>query len=215
MTEPEPGGGTGADRTGADRTGADGTGADGGVAGDEAPDSAAPIAFDRFYLETYEAMVRLARALVGSPHTAEDLVQDAFVRMHRHWGAVRDPGSYLHRCVVNACRSHHRRSGRERRHQVPAGAGPVTAGSEPAAARGLSLVRTGDAADQARMDDADRLAGPLAALPYRQRAAVVLRFYADLPDAAIASALGCRVGTVASLVHRALERLRQEVRDDD
>ena len=79
----------------------------------------APRPFDRFYLETYPGMVRLARVLVDSPQTAEDLVQDAFVRMHRHWGAVRDPEPYLRRCVVNACRSHHRRLGRERRHTAP------------------------------------------------------------------------------------------------
>ena len=51
----------------------------------------------------------------------------------------------------------------------------------------------------------------LATLPERQRAALVLRFYADLPGNEIATILGCREGTVKSLIHRGLARLRQEV----
>ena len=64
---------------------------------------------------------------------------------------------------------------------------------------------------QGRSDDADVLGAALATLPYRQRAALVLRYYSDLPDAEIAVALGCRPGTVGSLVHRGLERLREVV----
>jgi RNA polymerase sigma factor (sigma-70 family) len=56
---------------------------------------------------------------------------------------------------------------------------------------------------------AEELADVLVTLPHRQRAAIVLRYYHDLPDREIARVLGCRVGTVASLVHRALERLRE------
>lgn len=178
------------------------------------PGAPHPMAFDRFYEASYPAMVRLARVLVDSPHTAEDLVQDAFVRVHGRWGVVRDPEPYLRRCVVNACRSHYRRVGRERRHAPPgppAGDGP---GHEPFAGNGISLPPPVGARSEARTDDADQLAGALSVLPYRQRAAVVLRYYADLPDAQIAVALGCRVGTVASLVHRALERLREVVHDD-
>jgi RNA polymerase sigma factor (sigma-70 family) len=51
----------------------------------------------------------------------------------------------------------------------------------------------------------------LAALPHRQRAALVLQFYEDLPQAEIAEILGCREGTVASLVHRGLAQLRRVV----
>ena len=69
-------------------------------------------------------------------------------------------------------------------------------------------------AEQGRADDADVLGTALATLPYRQRAALVLRYYSDLPDAEIAVALGCRPGTVASLVHRGLERLREVVDHD-
>jgi len=177
------------------------------------PETPSPLAFDRFYESSYPAMVRLARVLVDSPQTAEDLVQDAFVRMHGRWGVVRDPVPYLRRCVVNACRSHHRRQGRERRHTAARPPADDGSGADTSAWEGIGLPPVG-ARSEARTDDAELLAGALSALPYRQRAAVVLRYYADLPDAQIAVALGCRVGTVASLVHRALERLREVVRDD-
>ena len=155
-------------------------------------------------------MVRLARVLVDSPETAEDLVQDAFVRLHRHWGGVRDPRSYLHRSVVNACRSHHRRAWRERsRRPGVEGASRSATVSDLGDIAGVYVVD--GAAEQGRADDADVLGAALATLPYRQRAALVLRYYADLPESEIAIALGCRPGTVASLVHRGLERLREVV----
>lgn len=163
--------------------------------------------FGDLYQRSFADMVRLARVLVDSPETAEDLVQDAFVRLHRHWAGVRDPRSYLHRSVVNACRSHHRRAWRERS-RVPRADGPW--GIIDSGGRGGVDVVDG-AAEQGRADDADVLGAALATLPYRQRAALVLRYYADLPDAEIAIALGCRPGTVASLVHRGLERLREVV----
>jgi RNA polymerase sigma factor (sigma-70 family) len=168
-----------------------------------------PSSFGDLYLRAFADMVRLARVLVDSPETAEDLVQDAFVHLHRHWGGVRDPRAYLHRSVVNACRSHHRRAWRERsrgpRAEGPSGSSGVTDGDR----QGGDVVD--GAAEQGRADDADVLGAALATLPYRQRAALVLRYYADLPDAEIAIALGCRPGTVASLVHRGLERLREVV----
>jgi RNA polymerase sigma factor (sigma-70 family) len=169
--------------------------------------------FGDLYLGSFAGMVRLARVLVDSPETAEDLVQDAFVQLHRHWGGVRDPRAYLHRSVVNACRSHHRRAWRER-----ARVGRPEAHSQQAMVDGRD-DREGrnpvdGAVEQGRSDDADVLGAALATLPYRQRAALVLRYYADLPDAEIAIALGCRPGTVASLVHRGLERLREVVDHD-
>jgi RNA polymerase sigma factor (sigma-70 family) len=169
-----------------------------------------PASFGDLYLGSFAAMVRLARVLVDSPETAEDLVQDAFVHLHRHWGGVRDPRSYLHRSVVNACRSHHRRAWRERSR-----ASHDDDRSERAERPGLGDRSGRDVVDgsvvQGRSDDADVLGAALATLPYRQRAALVLRYYSDLPDAEIAVALGCRPGTVGSLVHRGLERLREVV----
>ena len=162
------------------------------------PPSEAPRSFGELYLGSFAAMVRLARVLVDSPETAEDLVQDAFVHLHRHWGAVRDPRAYLHRSVVNACRSHHRRAWRERTRAPRADGRPrATAIGHRCADRSTPGRVVDGAAEQGRSDDADVLGAALATLPYRQRAALVLRYYSDLPDAEIAVALGCRPGTVA------------------
>ncbi len=184
-------------------------GAHDGLAGRAVVEAAGP-SFGDLYLRSFADMVRLARVLVDSPETAEDLVQDAFVHLHRHWGGVSDPRSYLHRSVVNACRSHHRRAWRERA-RLPRGDG---ASSTPDAGDRGALDVVDGAAEERRADDAGVLGAALATLPYRQRAALVLRYYADLPDAEIAVALGCRPGTVASLIHRGLERLREVVDHD-
>lgn len=188
-----------------------------GPAGPASPGTAALGAtgsFGDLYLGSFAAMVRLARVLVDSPETAEDLVQDAFVRLHRHWGGVRDPRAYLHRSVVNACRSHHRRAWRERSRltRTEGGADRASHITGRAAREDPDIVD--GVAEQGRADDADVLGTALATLPYRQRATLVLRYYSDLPDAEIAVALGCRPGTVASLVHRGLERLREVVDHD-
>jgi RNA polymerase sigma-70 factor (sigma-E family) len=151
----------------------------------------APLGFVTLYRERHAEMVRFATLLVGSPEVAQDLVQDCFVRLHRRFSTVRDPVSYLRRSVVNACRSHHRRAQRERAH----------AASE----RG----RRGGVADLA----ADELGDALARLPHRQRAALVLRFYEDRTEDEIATILGCRPGTVGSLIHRGLARLRPAIEE--
>ena len=141
--------------------------------------------FGAFYAEHYTGLVRLAGLLSGSADTAPDLVQDCFVRLHAHWDSVREPLPYVRRSVVHACASHHRRVAVARRHP-PVEPRPAELG-------------------------ADELEDALAALPARQRAAVVLRYYADLSDADIARALHCREGTVRSLVSRALADLRKVI----
>lgn len=151
-------------------------------------------AFAELYGANHAALVRLAFLLTGSAEVAQDVVQEAFVGLHRRWQTVHDPVSYVRRSVVNATHSHHRRAARARSKEV--------VGGDPE--RALSLV-------PARADEPDELSDTLAALPDRQRSAIVLRFYVDLPDAAIAEILGCRVGTVASLVHRGLAALREVV----
>jgi RNA polymerase sigma factor (sigma-70 family) len=131
----------------------------------------------------------LATLLSGSRDSAPDLVQDCFVGLHKRWATVRDPLPYVRRSVVHACASHHRRNARVR--QLP----PFV---DRAAALGAD-------------ESADELEDALAKLPPRQRAAVVLRYYGDLPDADIARALRCRIGTVRSLIHRALAELRKVI----
>jgi RNA polymerase sigma-70 factor (sigma-E family) len=141
--------------------------------------------FTDFYRGTYADMVRLAYLLTGSEETARDLAQDAYLRVHQAWDRVHDPNAYVRRAVVNACHSHHRRLRLQRRHP-PRPSEPVELG-------------------------ADEMADAIGRLPYRQRVAIVLRFWHDCTEAEIAAALRCRPGTVGSLIHRALAELRKVI----
>jgi RNA polymerase sigma-70 factor (sigma-E family) len=141
-------------------------------------------AFADFYRATFTEMTRLAFLLTGSVETAHDLVQDSFVRLHGRWDRIDEPRAYLRRTVVNACRSHYRRLSVQRKHSATTRVENVDLG-------------------------ADEMIDAIAALPYRQRAAIVLRFWHDSSQAEIAAALGCRPGTVGSLIYRALAELRK------
>jgi RNA polymerase sigma-70 factor (sigma-E family) len=142
--------------------------------------------FVELYQTRFAPMVRLAVALTGSEATAEDVVHDAFVRVHAHWRRVEHPNAYLRTAVVNACRSVARRSAREQ------------------------AALSGQVADVITLR-ADEMFDALATLPYRQRAALVLTYYEGLTHAEIAQILGCREGTVASLTHRGLAQLRRVI----
>lgn len=143
------------------------------------------------YRRLRPALVRLAYLLTGSAGEAEDVVQDAVVAASRHWASIDDPTPYLKRAVVNRARSAHRRDEREQ-------------------ARVLRLG--GLAGPPALEPQLDETWAVLRRLPERQRQALVLRFYEDLPEAEIARLLGCRPGTVRSLVHRGLAAVREVLR---
>jgi RNA polymerase sigma-70 factor (sigma-E family) len=139
--------------------------------------------------------VRLAALLTGDAALAQDLVQEAFVRLGGRLVHLRRPEAfeaYLRKTVVNLARMHHRRRGVERAWL----------------ARQADPDREGGAGPG--VEDRDALRSALARLPERQRSALVLRFYADLSHDQIAQALGCRPGTAASLVSRGLARLRED-----
>lgn len=136
--------------------------------------------------ERYAPMVRLAALLCGSSEVAEELVQDAFVRVIERWDRIEQPAAYLRAAVVNACTGYRRHRAVVRRHE-----------SRPP----LAVVDP----DGISMRDS------ILRLPSRQRAVVVLRFYEDLPEKEIADLLHCRVGTVKSALHRGLEQLRRVV----
>ncbi len=138
------------------------------------------------YRREYAPMVRLAHLITGSNEAAEDLVQDSFVRLCRGWERADDPGAYLHKIVVNRCHSWHRRRRMERERQPQ----PVP--------------ESVDAESRELLD-------ALAHLGVRQRTALVLRFFVDMSEADIADALGCRPGTVKSLVHRGLRQLEEVI----
>lgn len=140
---------------------------------------------------------RLAYLLTGDRATADDLVQEAFVRVFGRFRDLRDPGafeSYLRRTVVNLTNSHFRRLRTEREY-----------------VRRRRVERPVSIPDIAARDE---MWQALQRLPARQRTAIVLRYYEDLSEAATADALRCPVGTVKSLVSRGLERLRSEVTRD-
>ena len=145
-------------------------------------------AFVELYDEAYVAMVRLAHLLTGSNEVGEEIAQEAFAAAFRRMDRLENPGAYVRTSVVNGCRSWHRRQATER--------------------RWLERNRRADVQPPA---EEDGVVHALARLTQRQRAALVLRFYEDLPIDRIAEVLGCRTGTAKSLVSRGLARLREEV----
>jgi RNA polymerase sigma-70 factor (sigma-E family) len=139
------------------------------------------------------AMVRLAAFLVGDLQTAEDVAQDAFAGLHKHWHRLRDPEAavgYLRRAVVNGSRSLLRRRRTARAYVWP------VAGEEPGADSTVLAA-----------DEQQRLRHAVARLPRRQREVLVLRYWSDLTEAQIADTLGISAGTVKSTASRALQAL--------
>ncbi|MGH2661433.1 MAG: SigE family RNA polymerase sigma factor [Actinomycetota bacterium] len=149
--------------------------------------------------ELYEAhapdAARLAYLLTGDRSLAEDLVQEAFVRLFGRFRDIRNPEAfpaYLRTTVVNLTRSHFRRKKVERAYLEREGRADTRGpGPEPGG-------------EQEMWDALQRLSP-------RQRAAIVLRFYEDLTEAQTADVLRCPVGTVKSLVSRGIDRLRGEL----
>lgn len=139
--------------------------------------------FSAFYTRELPGQVRRAALLTGSAETGHDVVHDAFVEVYRRWDEIREPGPYLSRAVLNRCRDQARRRA-------------------TAATRLPLLVERTQPGDEVLWD-------ALAALPFNHRAALVLRFYLQLPDREIADLLGCRPGTVGPWIHRGLRTLRK------
>lgn len=148
--------------------------------------------FDAFVLSRGAALVRFAHALNGDRQHAEDVVQTVLARVHGRWGRVRkmaEPEAYVKRMIVNEHLSWRRR----RSNQEVSG-------------QAVTAVPSDDAT--AALAERDRVWRQLAALPARQRAVLVLRYYEDLPDRDIAAVLGCPESTVRSHAARGLAQLR-------
>jgi RNA polymerase sigma-70 factor (ECF subfamily) len=155
-------------------------------------------------------VVRIARHLVGEPATAEDIAQDAFVRLQGALPGFRGESAlrtWLYRVTLNLCRDHMRRQSRRR--------GDITLDDlhdSPKLALGAGADPRVDAH---RAVDAERARHTIRAaidrLPEEQREAVVLRYVEELSYAEIARLTHTPQGTIASRVFRALERLGREL----
>ncbi len=150
-----------------------------------APDGA----FAEFYGIEHDLAVRRAFLLLGREALAHDVVADAFTEIFQRWDRIEAPGPYLHRCVLNGCRDAAKRSGREE--------------------------LTAELPEASERDRVDHMAGLLLELPFRQRAAVVLRFYGRLSEKEIAEQLQCAPGTVGSLIHRGVGALKVSMSNDE
>ncbi|MGC4756738.1 SigE family RNA polymerase sigma factor [Micromonospora trifolii] len=155
------------------------------------------MTYEEFADTRLAPLLRYAVMLTGEPHQAQDLVQETMVRVQLNWRRVAradSPERYVRRMLTNQYVDWRRGSWVRR----------VLLRGEP----DTSVPMPTDHAQSAV--DRDQVWSWLSRLPRRQRAALVLRYYEDLPDVEIADILGCAVGTVRSSISRALATLRAE-----
>lgn len=161
------------------------------------------VAIDRdellsvLFREHYPSLVRLACLLLDERGAGEEVVQDAFVKLHGSAHRIDDPAAapaYLRSIVMNLARSRMRRRLVARRHR------PAPGGDAPAAEVDAMLRE-----DQRQVLDA------LRSLPARQRACLALRYYGDLTEAEIAETLGISRGSVKTHVSRGMAALASKL----
>lgn len=139
----------------------------------------------------HRRLVGLLALYVGDRTTAQELAQDAFTRLCEHWPRVKDMANrraWLTKVAMNLARSWFRRKAAERRAYRR-----HDSGDDPHPTDRASVIAVREA---------------VAELPERQRTALVLRYFAELPVAETAQAMSCAEGTVKSLTHRAIRTLR-------
>ena len=158
--------------------------------------SAVDVTFDEFVVDAVDGLLRYATALTCDPHLAQDVVQESLLRASQRWpriSAMASPSGYVTRMVTNEYLSWRRRKASREvalEHATLDSVGPPTA--DPSG----------------RYDEQDAMLASIAALPRKQRAAIVLRYYEGYDDDEIAEVLGSRPVTVRSSISRALATLR-------
>lgn len=157
---------------------------------------AAPAELIAFCEREYPRLVGSLGLYCGDRHVAEDIAQEALVRVARDWGRVRSmrsPQAWTHRVAINLANSHYRRRQAEAR-------------ANERSSRGVDGVH-----HDADPGDAVVVRAAVSRLPQRQRAAVVLRFYLGHSLAEVAQLMDAPLGTVKSLVHRGVAALRDDL----
>jgi RNA polymerase sigma-70 factor (sigma-E family) len=152
------------------------------------------------YSAHYRGLVRLASYLTGDRDSADEVVQDAYVKVLGRWGGLRDLDkgeAYLRQTVVNLSRSRLRHRVVVDRHA------PAPMPDAPSAEAGAITQLERDAVVRA-----------LGELPRRQREAIVLRYYADLSEAQTAHAMGISAGAVKSHTSRGMAALRHLLEEE-
>jgi len=152
------------------------------------------------YAAHYRSLVRLAALLVRDTATAEEVVQDSFVAMHRRWRLLRENEkalAYLRRSVVNRSRSVLRHRAVVERNA------PKPAPDMPSAEHGAIVLLERSA-----------VVAALRTLSPRQREAVVLRYYGDMSEAQVAAVMAISPGAVKTHTARAMAVLRSVLEDE-
>jgi RNA polymerase sigma-70 factor (sigma-E family) len=167
--------------------------------------ASADVAIADLYAAHWTGLVRLAWLLLRDDQGAEEVVQDAFIAVHRRWDSLRNQESataYLRRAVVNGARSGLRHRGVEQRYVMREQGEPT------------AYARRTEASAEDRALDGEATQSMIAALgrlPQRQREVLTMRYYLDLSEAEIADALGVSAGSVKAHAHRGLAALRDRM----
>ena len=155
--------------------------------------------FESFAVEASDSLLRTGFLMTGNAKDAEDLVQETLLKVARRWNRVRSmdyPAAYARRILINLVLQDACRRARQRTELEPYD--------------GTAELADDNAAQALReVDDRAEFRWALAQLPARQRAALVLRYWSDLPVAEVADILGCTEGTVTSTASRASARLAE------
>lgn len=141
---------------------------------------------EALFKDEYARLVRLASLLTRSRAISEEVVQEAFIRLHRRWNTVGDPAAYVTQVVVNEARARLRRRALEHRHN-PFPPEPVL------------------------LPELDETFKLLSELTPKRQVALVLRYYEDMAIDDIARVMDCRPATVKSLIQRGLGSLRRRL----